>query len=29
MGCVDSIDLLQERDRWEALANAAMNLWVQ
>jgi hypothetical protein len=25
---VDWIDLAQDRDRWQALVNAAMNLWV-
>ena len=28
MGYVDSIDIPQERDRWEVLENAEMNLWV-
>jgi len=26
--CMDWIDLLQERQKWRALLNAAMNLWV-
>ena len=28
MGGLGWIDLAQERDRWRALENAAMNLWV-
>ena len=30
VGCggVDWIELTQERDRWQALLNAVMNLWV-
>jgi len=30
VGCwgMDWIDLAQDRDRWRALANAVMNLWV-
>jgi hypothetical protein len=28
VGCVDWIDLAQDRDRWQALVNAAMNLLV-
>jgi hypothetical protein len=27
-GGVDWIDLAQDRDRWRALANTIMNLWV-
>jgi hypothetical protein len=27
-GGLDWIDLVQDRDRWRALVNAAMNLWV-
>ena len=27
-GGVDWIDLAQDRDRWRALVNAVMNLWV-
>jgi hypothetical protein len=27
-GRMDLIDLAQERDRWQALVNAVMNLWV-
>jgi hypothetical protein len=27
-GGVDWIDLTQERDKWQALVNAVMNLWV-
>jgi hypothetical protein len=26
--CVDWNDLAQDRDRWRALVNALMNLWV-
>jgi hypothetical protein len=30
MGCVgmDWIDVAQDRDRWQALVNVVMNLWV-
>jgi len=30
MGCggVDWIDLVQDRDRWQALVNTVMNIWV-
>jgi len=27
-GCVDWMELAQDRDRWSALVSAAMNLWV-
>jgi len=27
-GCVDWMDLAQDRDRWRALVSAVMNLWV-
>jgi hypothetical protein len=27
-GAVDWIELAQDRDRWRALVNAVMNLWV-
>jgi hypothetical protein len=27
-GGMDWIDLAQDRDRWQALVNAVMNLWV-
>ena len=27
--CMDWIDLAQDRDRWQAVVNTAMNLWVQ
>jgi hypothetical protein len=27
-GGMDCIDLAQERDRWQELANAVMNLWI-
>jgi hypothetical protein len=27
-GSMDWIDLAQHRDRWRALVNAVMNLWV-
>jgi hypothetical protein len=26
---IDWIDMAQDRDRWRALVNAVMNLWVQ
>jgi hypothetical protein len=26
-GCVDWIQLVQDRDRWRALVNTIMNLW--
>jgi hypothetical protein len=28
-GCMDLIDLAQDRDRWQALVNAVLNLRVQ
>jgi hypothetical protein len=28
MGDMDWIDMAQDRDRWLALVNAVMNLWV-
>jgi hypothetical protein len=28
MGCIDWIDLARDRDRWRAIVNAVMNLWV-
>jgi hypothetical protein len=28
MGGMDWIDMAQDRDRWRALVNAVMNLWV-
>ena len=28
MGSMDCIDLAEDRDRWQALVNAVMNLWV-
>jgi hypothetical protein len=28
LGVIDWIDLAQDRDRWRAIANALMNLWV-
>jgi hypothetical protein len=27
-GCMDWIELAQDRDRWQALVNVVMNLWV-
>jgi hypothetical protein len=27
-GCMDWIDLAQDRDRWQELVNAIMKLWV-
>jgi len=27
-GCMDWIELAQDRDRWQALVNLVMNLWV-
>jgi hypothetical protein len=27
-GSMDLVDLAQDRDRWRALANSVMNLWV-
>jgi len=27
-GCMGWIDLVQGRDRWQALVNTVMNLWV-
>jgi len=27
-GCVNWIDLAQDRDRWQALVNVVMNFWV-
>jgi hypothetical protein len=29
MGGMGWIDMAQDRDRWQALVNAVMNLWVQ
>ena len=28
VGGVDWIDLVEDRDRWQAIVNAVMNLWV-
>ena len=28
MGGMDWIDLAQDRDRWQALVNTVMNVWV-
>jgi hypothetical protein len=28
MGDMDHTDLVQDRDRWQALVDAEMNLWV-
>ena len=28
LGCMEWIDLAQNRDRWWALLNVVMNLWV-
>jgi hypothetical protein len=28
MGGMDWIDMAQDRDRWRAVVNAVMNLWV-
>jgi hypothetical protein len=27
-GCVDWMELVQDRDKWHALVSAVMNLWV-
>jgi hypothetical protein len=27
-GCMDWIDLAQDRDRWRVVVNAVINLWV-
>jgi hypothetical protein len=28
MGCIDWIDVAQDRDQWRALMNMVVNLWV-